>query len=96
MGKRQPHMNQHKARLRSRAEQCKHQDEGGRGSAVMGGAHRREGVAALGSGEEPEGKQEGQRAEARHDDVDQAGLAILGIAVASHRQRPGRERHELP
>ena len=55
-----------------------------------------EGVAAAAAGKQAEGQQQRQRAEARHDDVDEARAAVLGIAVVGHHQRPGRQRHELP
>ena len=58
--------------------------------------HGREGVAAIGSGEQAEGEQERQRPERRHHDIDIARARIVAFPMAGHHQRPGRERHELP
>ena len=56
----------------------------------------RKGVAAVGPGEQAEGEQQRQRAEARHDDIDVARAQVLAQPVVRHHQRPGRQRHELP
>ena len=94
VGERQPDMQRHQARLRAGAEEDQDQDQSGeRGGRA---AHLGERVSAAAAGEQSEGEQQAERAEARHDDVDVAGAPVLGIAVMRHHQRPGRQRHELP
>jgi hypothetical protein len=67
MGERQPDVQRHQSGLGASSEQneCKHESGGGR--RMLAGAHRHEVVGALGAGEQPEGEQQGERAEARHD-----------------------------
>jgi len=51
-------------------------------------ANCRKGVRAFGSGEQTEGKQQRERAEARHDDIDVACAQIRPHMVVGHHQRP--------
>ena len=60
------------------------------------GADRGEIVVAGGTGQQAERQQQRQRAEARHHQIDVAGLGVAGFAMMRHHQRPGRQRHELP
>ena len=64
----------------------------------MPGAHWLEGIAARGAGQQTEGQQQGQAAERRHDQVDEAGAraAMAGVALMRHDQRPRGQRHQFP
>ena len=62
----------------------------------MRGAHLRERVKSVRAGEQAEGEQQRERAEARHHQIDVAGAHVLRDAMVRHHQRPRGERHELP
>ena len=96
MRERQPDMQRHDAGLRAGADQ--RQDQGQRAERRRGmrGAHLREGIKAVGPGEQAEGEQQSERAEARHHQIDVAGAHVVGHAVVRHHQRPRGQRHELP
>ena len=66
----------------------KHENERGDGGRESGVAHLSEGVAAVGTGQQAEGEQQREGAEARHDDIDVAGAQILARGVMRHHQRP--------
>ena len=66
---------------------------------VRGGvalADRVERVGAIGPGEQAEGEQQRERAEARHHQIDVTGAHVLLDLIVRHDQCPRRERHELP
>ena len=94
MGERQPHVQRHQPGLGAGAQEGKDQDDGRKSAAA--GAHVCERVAARAAGQQAEGQQQRERAEARHQDVDVARAGILGIMMVRHHQRPRRQRHELP
>ena len=94
VGQRQPHVQRHQSGLGPGADQHEDQDDAGEGR--RGGPDLGEGIAATTAGEQAEGQQQRERAEARHDDVDVTCAPVLGIGVVRHHQRPGRQRHELP
>ncbi len=60
------------------------------------GADLAEGIEALRARQQTEAEQQGERAGARHHDIDVPGMGIAGFAVMGHHQRPRRQRHELP
>ena len=62
----------------------------------MRGADGVEGIIAVGAGEQAEGEQQRQRAEARHQQIDVARPQVLAQLVMRDHQRPGGERHEFP
>ena len=96
VGERQPGMQRHEAGLRAGADQ--HEDQHQR--RQPGGWHARRGWRRRRScrraGEQAEGEQQSQRAEARHQQIDVAGAHIVAVAMMRDHQRPGGERHELP
>ena len=96
MGERQPDVQRHEAGLGAGAEQRQGQDQGREARRQAGAPDRLEGIAAARSGEQAESEQKRERAEARHDEVDVAGLRVALLVMVRHHQRPGRERHELP
>ena len=96
VGQRQPDMQRHDAGLGTGADERQHQNQSAGERRQRRRAHGGEGVAAGGAGEQAEGEQQCQRAGAGHDDIDEAGLAILGVLVMGHDQRPRGQRHELP
>ena len=57
---------------------------------------RVEGVSAGRSGKQAEGEQKSKRPGARHDDVDETGARVVGLAVMGHDQRPRGKRHQFP
>ena len=79
MGERQPDVQRHEAGLRAGAEQrqAPAPAPASAGDGVRG-AHGGEGVAAVGPGEQAEGEQQRERAEARHDEIDVAGARVVG------------------
>ena len=96
MRERQPGVQRHDAGLRSGADQRQHQRQRGDARRRMHRAHRGEGVAAGRAGEQAEAQQQRQAGEARHDDVDVAGMRVAALAMVRHHQRPGGERHQFP
>ena len=48
------------------------------------------------TGEQTEGEEQRQRAEARHQQINVAGPRVLRLLMMRDDQRPGGERHELP
>ena len=96
MGERQPDVERIQAGLGARARQRQREDDAGQRRRRDVSAHRRERIAARRTGQQREGEQQRQRAEARHDNVDEPGPRVAGVAVARHDQRPRGERHELP
>ena len=96
MRERQPDVQRHDAGLRAGADQSEDQHQRAERGGWMRGAHLRERVKAVGAGEQAEGEQQSERAEARHDQIDVAGAHVLGHAMVRHHQRPRRQRHELP
>ena len=96
MRQRQPDVQRHQAGLRSGADQRQHQHERGDARRRVRGAHRGEGVAAGGAGQQAEAQQQRQAGEARHHEIDVAGAGVAALAVVRHHQRPGGERHQLP
>jgi len=96
VGKGQPHMQRHEPRLGARADQHQHQHhrrDSRRGRRLT---DRLELVSARRTGEQAEGEEQGERAEARHQQVQIARRGVARPAVMRHHQRPGGERHELP
>jgi hypothetical protein len=83
-----------KACLGAGTDEDKDDDKARQG--LTGGPDVGKRIAAGGAGKQAEGQQQGERAEARHDDIDEAGAAVVGVAVVRHHQRPRRQRHELP
>ena len=96
MRQRQPDVERHEARFRARTDQRKQQHQGACDRIRMVPAHRRERIAAVGPCQQTERQQQRQRAEARHDEIDEARAGVLRRAVVRHHQRPGRQRHEFP
>ena len=97
MRERQPDMQRHEPGLGAGAEQRENEDKrAGKPGRGMGCADRVERVAAIGPGEQAEGEQQRERAEARHDQVDVARANVAALAMMRHDQRPRGERHELP
>ena len=79
-------MQWHETRLGAGAEDGKNQHQPGeRGRSV---AHLGKRVAAASTGKQSERKQQAERAEARHDDVDVARMPVLGVTVVRDHQRP--------
>ena len=96
MRERKPDVQRHQPGLGAGAEQgqAEHQRSDRRRSVQH--AHVREGVAAAGAGQQTEGQQQGERAEARHDQIDVPRPHIVARSVVRHDQRPRRQRHEFP
>ncbi len=96
MRERQPAVQRHQARFRAGAEQRQDQHHrrqpGGRMRVADGVEH----IVAIGAGQETEGEQQRQRAEARHHQIDEAGAQVLALLVMGDDQRPRRQRHEFP
>ena len=88
MGERKPRMQRHDAGLRSGADQRENQHQRAERGRRMDGAHLREGIKAVGAGEQAEGEQQSERAKARHDQIDVAGPHVLWNAMMRHHQRP--------
>ena len=93
---RQPGVQRHDAGFRSGADQRQDQREGADRRGWMRGAHRVETVKSAGAGEQAEAEQQSKRAEARHDQINVAGVDVLRHAMMRHHQRPRRQRHEFP
>ena len=96
MGERQPDVQRHQASLGAGAEQHQGQDQGSDLRRMGERADRGEAIAALDPGEQAEGEQQGEGAEARHDQIDIAGAGVVTDPVVGHHQRPGGQRHQLP
>ena len=96
VGERQPGMQRHEASLRAGADQHKNENERDKRWRVLAVADRVEGESSVWPGEQSEGEQKRERAEARHDEIDIARAQILTHLIMRHHQRPGGERHELP
>ena len=96
VGERQPGMQRHETRLRAGADQHKNENERDERWRVLALADRIEGESPVRPGEQAEGEQKRERAEARHDQIDIARAQILAHLIMRHHQRPGGERHELP
>src|SRR5476649_317202 len=62
----------------------------------MRSAHSVKGIIAVGAGEQTEGEQQRERAEARHQQIDVADAHVLSDPMMCDHQRPGGERHEFP
>ena len=88
MGERQPGMQRHEARFRSGADEGESENERSDRGRWMAVADRREGIAAIGAGQQAEGEQQRKSAEAGHDEIDVAGVQIGARAVMRHHQRP--------
>ena len=96
VGKRQPGMQRHETRLRAGADQHKNENECDERWRVLALADRIEDESPVRPGEQAEGEQKREGAEARHDQIDIARAQILAHLIVRHHQRPGGERHELP
>ena len=96
MGERQPGMQRNETRLGAGANQHKDQHKRGDGGWRRGRPDRVETVSSAGSRKQAERKQERQRAEARHHEIDVAGMHILAHTMMRNHQRPRCERHALP
>ena len=96
MGERQPDVQRNEAGFRSRADQRENEDEAGEPGRRRSRAHRGETVIARGPREQAEGKQQHHRAEARHQQIDEAGVPVFLLVMMRDDKRPGGERHELP
>ena len=84
----------HKAGLGAGADEDQDQDQARQG--LTGGPDVGKGIAAGGAGKQAEGEQQRERAEARHDDVDVAGAAVVGSRWCAITSAQDDERHELP
>ena len=73
----QPDMQRQKAGLGAGAEQGEEEDQRGRRGGERLSTDGGEGVVALGSGKQTEGEKQGERAEARHQNVDVGGAAAF-------------------
>ena len=96
MGERQPDVQRDEARFRAGADQRENQHPGGDARARVRRAHDGKLVTAVDAGEQAESEQQGEDAEARHDDIDEAGAGVFRLAMMRHDERPGGERHEFP
>ena len=96
MSERQPAVQRHHARLRAGAEQHEDKHRRRRRRGWMGSADGIKYVVAVSAGQQAEGKQQRQRAEARHDEIDIAGAQVVALLVMGDHQRPRGQRHELP
>ena len=96
MGKRQPDVERHQASLGACAEQGQGQGQAGDGGRVFGGTDGGKRVVAVRTGQQTEREQQGQRSEARHDQIDVTGPGVFPVPMMGHHQRPGGQRHELP
>ena len=96
MGERQPRVQWREARLGARADQRRDEHETRHIGRARRGPQAREGKIARATGKPGEGQQERHRADRRHDEIDMPGVAIGGVVVARHHQRPGRQRHQFP
>ena len=77
MRERQPDMQRHQAGLRAGADQREDQHQRGEPGGRMRRADGVEGVVAVRAGEQAEGEQQRERAEARHHQIDVAGAQVL-------------------
>jgi len=57
----------------------------------MCGAHGGERVIAARAGKQAEGEQQRERAETRHEKIDETRARVLGVAMMRDHQGPGRE-----
>ena len=89
-------MQRHDAGLGAGSDQREDERQRAERRRRMRGAHLRESVEAVRAGQEAEGEQQRERAEARHHQIDVAGAHVFRDARVRHHQRPGGERHELP
>jgi len=96
MRQRQPDMQRHEAGFRSGTEQREAKYKRGDRGGWRRGADRLERVAAVCASKRAECEQQRDRADARHHQIDVAGLDVVGIAMMRHHERAGGERHELP
>ena len=96
MRKRQPDMQGHDPGFGAGADQRERENGACDSRRRHRAADALERVAARGAGEQAEGKQQRERAETCHEQVQIAGSGIAGPAMVRHHQRPGRKRHELP
>ena len=97
VGQRQPHVQGHQAGLGSGSDQGQHQDGGGQAGRM--GRCRADGIEAVTAGragQQAEGQQQRQGAEAGHQQVDVPRPGVVALLVVRHHQRPRGERHELP
>jgi hypothetical protein len=81
-------MQGHDACLRAGAEKDEGEHEGSKRGRYLSIADGGEFVAAARAREHAEGKQQRQRAEARHDEIDIAGPPVVRIAMVRHDERP--------
>ena len=88
MRERQPDMQRHEAGLGAGADERKNKHECGERRGGVRGANLGEAVAAVRPGKQPEGEQQRERAEARHDQIDVPGLRVVAHAMVRHHQRP--------
>ena len=90
MGERQPDVKRHQAGFGTGADQNEDQCQRRQPRRRMRGADLGEGVEAVGTRQQTERQQQSERAEARHDQIDVAGVDIFTHAMMRHDQRPGR------
>ena len=95
---RQPDVQRHKPGFRSGSDQREDEAPLPRSRRPAGSRAWRRRRSRLWAGQQAESEQQGQAAEGRHDEVDEAGAraAMAGVALMRHHQRPGGQRHQFP
>ena len=89
-------MQRHEADLRAGADLHEDQRQRGEFGQWLREANGLESVIAIAAGEQAERQQQRQRAEARHQQIDESGTEIFAQFMIRDHQRPGGQRHKLP
>src|SRR6516162_4824137 len=92
----QPDVKRKETGLRSGTDQNKDEDDRRNPRRGMVRPHGGEGVAAFRSCEHAIAKQQCERTEAGHDEINISGSRVVADAMMGHDERPRRKRHNLP
>ena len=93
---RQPHMQRHQAGLGAEAQQREQERGAGPEGREPGAAHRVERELPASALQHAEAEQDADRADVRHQEVEEASAADFRNAVLRRHQEVGAERHRLP